>query len=166
MKYVLGENAARFLREQMAKERAYRPAQPLPSREVRRDFAGGSGAPPFHFKYAHSVHTEEGETEPTHTVTIGEGAVQLGGFTHFIAAGNVSGMDEGTMWICVQVGLTDASGAFVAFDSVAALNSAQLDVTKYIFPIYKVTDYTVVLDYRPMPNAGVWEDETLVQVDE
>ena len=52
----------------------------------------------------------------------------------------------------------------MAYQSTSALNAAQLDVTKYIFPIYKVTDYAVVLDYRPMPNAGVWEDETLVSV--
>ena len=54
--------------------------------------------------------------------------------------------------------------SFVAFSSTSDINSAQLDVTKYIFPIYKVTDYAVVLDYRPMPNAGVWEDETIVDL--
>lgn len=162
MKYVLGESAARFLREQMAKERAYKPAQPLPSREVRRDFAGGGGSPPFHFKYQHSSATSGGTT--THTVTIGEGAVQLGGFTHFVSSGSVSGMASGTVWICVQIALSSGAGSFVAYQSTSALNAAQLDVTKYVFPIYKVTDYAVVLDYRPMPNAGVWEDETLVSV--
>lgn len=179
-KYVLGENAARFLRDQMANARGYTPAQPLRPREVKRDFAGGGGSgPPFHFRYSHSVETEEGETQPTHTVTIGEGAVQLGGFTVFSAGGTVSGMGAGTKWICVQVALTSGSGSsgsgasgstpagtttFVAFSSTADINSAQLDVTKYIFPIYKVTDYAVVLDYRPMPNAGVWEDETIVDL--
>ena len=162
MKYVLGEGAARFLREQMAKDRSYKPAQPLPSREVRRDFAGGGGSPPFHFKYRHSSATSGGTT--THTVTIGEGAVQLGGFTHFIDGGSMSGLTNGTNWICVQIALSNGTGSFVAYQSTAALNAAQLDVTKYIFPIYKVTDYAVVLDYRPMPNAGVWEDETLVSV--
>lgn len=174
-KYVLGENAARFLRDQMANARGYTPAQPLRPREVKRDFAGGGGSgPPFHFRYSHEVETAEGESQPTHTVTIGEGAVQLGGFTVFVAGGTVSGMGDGTKWICVQVALTSGSGSsgstpagtttFVAFSSTSDLNSAQLDVTKYIFPIYKVTDYAVVLDYRPMPNAGVWEDETIVDL--
>ena len=180
MKYVLDENAARFLRELMAKERGYKPAQPLRPREVKRDFAGGGGSgPPFHFRYSHVVETAEGESQPTHTVTIGEGAVQLGGFTVFAAGGTVSGMGDGTKWICVRVALTSGSGSsgsgssgstpagtttFVAFSSTSDINSAQLDVTKYIFPIYKVTDYAVVLDYRPMPNAGVWEDETIVDL--
>lgn len=119
---------------------------------------GGGGGSRFHFAY--SAETGEGST----TVTIGEGAVQLGGFTHFIASGNVNYMGSGTQWICVVVDLSDGSGRFVAYSNVSALNAAQLDVSKYVFPIYKVVDYEVVLDYRPLPNAGVWEDETLVQV--
>ena len=51
-------------------------------------------SPPFHFKYQHSSATSGGTT--THTVTIGEGAVQLGGFTHFIDGGSVSGLTNGT----------------------------------------------------------------------
>lgn len=163
MNYVLSERAAKWIEAQMAKSRGYRPAEAAPSRLVRRGAAGGgTGGPPFHFKYTHTATTEGGQT--THTVTIGEGAVQLGGFTHFVASGAVSGMASGTVWVCVQIALSSGTGSFVAYSSTAALNTAQLDVTKYIFPIYKVTDYAVVLDYRPMPNAGVWEDETLVSV--
>lgn len=162
MNYVLSERAARWLEREMAKSASYNASAQSPSRLVRRDFAGGGGSPPFHFRYQHSSATSGGTT--THTVTIGEGAVQLGGFTHFVSSGSVSGMASGTVWICVQIALSSGTGSFVAYQSTAALNAAQLDVTKYIFPIYKVTDYAVVLDYRPMPNAGVWEDETLVSV--
>ena len=163
MKYVLGESAARFLREQMVKDRSYKPAQPLPSREVRRDFAGVASAPAakFHFKYTHEESSSGGQT--THTVTIGEGAVQIGGFTIFASQGTVaSGLTSGTCYICAQVVLSTGAVSFVGYASTSAIQSAQLDMTKYIFPLYKLNDYAVVLDYRPMPNAGVWEDETLV----
>ena len=30
-------------------------------------------------------------------------------------------------------------------------------MTKYIFPIYKLVNGEVAVDYRPMPNAGCWE---------
>ena len=162
MNYVLTEKTAQWLRTQMAKSRGYHPAPAAPSRLLRRDAVGGTGGPAFHFKYSHTASTSGGQT--THTVTIGEGAVQLGGFTHFVASGTVANMAGGTVWVCVQVALGTGTGSFVAFQSTVALNTAQLDVTKYIFPIYKVTDYAVVLDYRPLPNAGVWEDETIVSL--
>lgn len=46
---------------------------------------------------------------------------------------------------------------FVQYPTTQALNNAQGDLTKYIFPIYKVVDGEIAVDYRPMPNAGCWE---------
>lgn len=46
---------------------------------------------------------------------------------------------------------------FVAFSTTQQLNAAQGDMTKYIFPIYKLVNGEVAVDYRPMPNAGCWE---------
>lgn len=111
----------------------------------------------FHFKYTHTVETEEGETEPTHTVSIGEGVVQIGGYTYFAQGGTVSNMDGGTRYVCAVVSLPGGSVTFNAYASTTALNSAQSDMSKYIFPLYKVVDYAVEVDYRPMPNAGCWE---------
>ena len=158
MNYVLTESTARWLREQMTRSRGYTAAAQTPSRQIKRDFGGAPAAQPkFHFKYTHTVETEEGETEPTHTVTIGEGAVQIGGYTYFAAEGEVSGMGDGTEYVCCVVTLGTGGVTFVAYASTAALNTAQSDMTKYIFPLYKVVDYKVELDYRPMPNAGCWE---------
>ena len=162
MNYVLSQKAARWLEAQMAKSASYQPATAAPSRLVRRDMAGGGGgSPAFHFKYSHTATTSGGQT--THTVTIGEGAVQLGGFTIFASQGTVaSGLTSGTCYVCASVALSTGTVSFVGYSSTSAIQSAQLDMTKYIFPLYKLNDYAVVLDYRPMPNAGVWEDETLV----
>lgn len=158
MNYVLTESTARWLREQMARSRGYSAAAQTPSRQIKRDFGGAPAAQPkFHFRYTHTVETEEGEIEPTHTVTIGEGAVQIGGYTYFSAGGSVANMGSGTVYVCAVVTLGSGGVMFAAYASAAALNTAQSDMTKYIFPLYKVVDYKVELDYRPMPNAGCWE---------
>lgn len=149
MKYVLGENAARFLREQMAKDRNYKPAQPLPSREVRRDFAGGvSSKPKFHFAFKPGASS----------ISIGEGAVQIGGYTYFVAEqALVEDISSGTWYVCVRVALAMGTATFTAFGSTSALQAAQADMAYYVFPLYRTVDGVVDLDYRPMPNAGSWE---------
>ena len=158
MNYVLSEKSAAWLRRQMAKDRGYKPATAAPSRLVRREAAGGTGNPAFHFKYTHSVEAaEEAGGDPTHTVTIGEGAVQIGGYTYFAQGGTVSNMDDGTRYVCAVVSLPGGSVTFNAYASTTDLNSAQSDMSKHIFPLYKVVDYAVKVDYRPMPNAGCWE---------
>ena len=158
MNYVLSEKSAAWLRRQMAKDRGYKPATAAPSRLVRRDSTGGTRNPAFHFKYTHTVEAaEEAGGDPTHTVTIGEGAVQIGGYTYFAAEGDVEDMDDGTQYVCAVVELGTGAVTFAAYASTSALNTAQSDMTKYIFPLYKVVDYAVALDYRPMPNAGCWE---------
>ena len=156
MKYLLSEKCAQWLRKQMAKDRSYHPAAAAPSRLVRRDTSGGvGGTASFHFKYSHSTATSGGQT--THEVTIGEGAVQIGGYTYFASGGAVANMGDGTKYVCAVVAISSGAVTFAAYASTSALNTAQSDMAKYIFPLYKVVDYAVVLDYRPMPNAGCWE---------
>lgn len=106
----------------------------------------------FHFGY-----NKEDDGEGGVTVTIDDGVVQIGGYTYFVSHGEVANMGEGTQYVCVEVSLGNGAATFKAYASPAALNTAQSDMTKYIFPLYKVVDYAVALDYRPMPNAGCWE---------
>ena len=115
----------------------------------------GDGAPTFHFRFSTSTTTTNGETSTS--ASIGEGAVQIGGYTYFSGGGTISGMDGGTKYVCAVVSLPGGSVTFNAYASTTALNSAQSDMSKYIFPLYKVVDYAVEVDYRPMPNAGCWE---------
>lgn len=105
----------------------------------------------FHFGYTKT--TSSGET----TVTIGEGVVNIGGYAYFSAGGTVANMGSGTQYVCAVVTLASGSVTFAAYSSTSALNTAQSDMSKYIFPLYKVVDYNVEIDYRPMPNAGCWE---------
>ncbi len=156
MKYVLSERAARWVERKMAEDRSYKPATGAPSRLVRRDMAGGTkGEPAYHFKYSHTQSTSGGQT--THTVTIGEGAVQIGGYTYFSAGGTATTVTSGTCYLCAVVALASGTVTFKGYATTAALNTAQADMTKYIFPLYKLVDYAVDVDYRPMPNAGCWE---------
>ena len=155
MNYVLTERSMQWLREQMARTRGYTPATQTPSRQVRRDTSSATGTPHYHFRYNHSASTSGGQT--THTVAIGEGAVQIGGYTYFSPGGSVANMGSGTQYVCVVVTLASGAISFAAYASTSALNTAQSDLSKYIFPLYKVVDYSVMLDFRPMPNAGCWE---------
>lgn len=154
-KYVLGESAARFLREQMANARGYQPAQPLPSRQLKRDVSMSTGGPNYHLRYIVSTQTNNGTT--TTTYSIGEGAVQIGGYTYFTAGGSIANIGSGVQYVCAVVDLSTGTVAFAAYASTALLNVAQSDMSKYIFPLYRLVDYVVELDYRPMPNAGCWE---------
>lgn len=106
----------------------------------------------FHFSY-----NKEDDGNGGTTVTIGDGAVQIGGYTYFVEHDEVDNMSGGTQYICVVVNLAGGSATFRAYASTAALNQAQGDMSKYIFPLYKVVDYAITMDYRPMPNAGSWE---------
>lgn len=105
----------------------------------------------FHFGYTKTA------SNGTTTVTIAEGVVNIGGYSYFAAGGVVAGMGNGTQYVCAVVALSSGSVSFAAYASPAALNMAQSDMTRYIFPLYKVVDYDVEVDYRPMPNAGCWE---------
>lgn len=155
-KYVLGENAARFLREQMANARGYQPAQPLPSRQLKRDMSTTStGGPNFHLRFIVETETDNGTT--TTTYSIGEGAVQIGGYTYFTAGGEIANLGSGTQYVCAVVALGAGTVTFAAYASTALLNVAQSDMSKYIFPLYRLNNYSVEMDYRPMPNAGCWE---------
>ena len=63
-------------------------------------------------------------------------------------------------YVCAEVSLADGSAGSVVFkgyNSISALATAQRDLSKYIFPLYKTQNYAVEVDYRPMPNAGCWE---------
>ena len=113
-------------------------------------FDGGDGAR-FHFAY--SKQTANGST----TASIGEGVVQIGGYSYFSGGGTISGMGGGTRYVCAVVTISSGGVSFVAYQTTGAINTAQGDLTKYIFPLYKTVDYIVAVDYRPMPNAGVWE---------
>lgn len=155
MKYVLSESSAQWLREQMARSRGYTAATPTPSRQIKRDFASGTGAPKFHFKFSTTTTTSGGTT--TTTATVGEGAVQIGGYTYFAAGGTVANMGSGTQYVCVVVTLATGAVTFAAYSSTSALNTAQSELSRYIFPLYKVVDYAIALDYRPLPQAGCWE---------
>lgn len=106
----------------------------------------------FHFAY-----NKDDDGNGGTTVTIGDGAVQIGGYTYFAEHGGVADMGDGTQYVCVVVTLATGSVSFRAFGSTTALNAAQADMSKYIFPLYKVVDYAIAMDYRPMPNAGSWE---------
>lgn len=105
----------------------------------------------FHFAYSKTVENN------TTTVTIGEGVVNIGGYSYFSGGGTVSNMGGGTKYICAVVALGAGTVTFAAYASTSAINSAQSDMSKYIFPLYKTVDYVIVLDFRPMPNAGCWE---------
>ena len=111
------------------------------------------GAIKFLFAYSYEYDADEDET----TVTIGEGAVQVGGYTYFSQGGTATTVTSGTCYLCAVVALGSGTVSFKGYATPAALNTAQSDMTKYIFPLYKLLDYNVVLDYRPMPNAGCWE---------
>ena len=105
----------------------------------------------FHFAYT----VNDASNPPV--VHIGDGAVQIGGYTYFAGGGNVSNMGSGTRYICAVVALGSGTVTFKAYSSTTALRTEQSDMTKYIFPLYKVDDYEVELDYRSLPNAGCWE---------
>ena len=105
----------------------------------------------FHFAY--SKQTENGST----TVEIGEGVVNIGGYSYFSGGGTVSDMGSGTKYVCAVVALSAGTVTFKAYASTTAVRTAQSDMSKYIFPLYKTVDYVVAVDYRPMPNAGCWE---------
>ena len=155
MNYVLTESTMQWLREQMARSRGYTPAAQTPSRQVKRDTSMPTGQPHYHLRFISTTQTSNGQT--TTTYSIGEGAVQIGGYTYFTAGGTITGMGSGTRYVCAVVTLASGTVAFAAYASTSALQTAQSDLTKYIFPLYKVVDYSVALDYRPMPNAGCWE---------
>ena len=105
----------------------------------------------FHFAYIATI--ASGGT----SVAIGEGVVNIGGYSYFAAGGTVSNMGSGTRYICAVVALGSGAVTFAAYSSTSDINTAQSDMSKYVFPLYKVIDYVVTVDYRPMPNAGCWE---------
>lgn len=106
----------------------------------------------FHFKWGTEL---SGETKYG---KVGEGVVQIGGYSCFSGGGRVDNCTSADNWVCVNVDLvSQPSLSFVAYDSISALNYAQGDHSKYVFPLYKVRNWAVVVDYRPMPNAGCWE---------
>jgi hypothetical protein len=107
----------------------------------------------FHFKLKAEYDSENEEA----TYSIGEGAVQIGGYTYFSSGGEIGDVSSGTMYVCVVVSLSVGGVSFAVYSDMAALNSAQGDHSKYIFPIYKLVDGKIAVDYRPMPNAGCWE---------
>ena len=155
MKYVLSDSTARFLRELKAKAGGYQAAAPTPPRQLKRDTSTVSGTPKFHFRYTTAAETSGGQT--TTTASIGEGVVQIGGYSYFTAGGTVANMGSGTRYVCVVVTLASGAVSFAAYATTAALNLAQSDLSTYIFPLYKVVDYVVSVDYRPLPQAGCWE---------
>ena len=111
----------------------------------------------FHFRWSTTLSGEE-ETA-TKIGHISEGVVQIGGYSYFSNGGDVPDVLSGTYLICVKCNLGSGvnSMEFVKYSDLSSLNSAQGDLSKYIFPLYKINDGEVIVDYRPMPNAGCWE---------
>lgn len=112
----------------------------------------------FHFAWSTSL---SGSGQNIVTVAhIGEGVVQIGGYSYFSGGGDVQDLLSTQQYVCAEVSLADGSAGSIAFkgyNSISALVTAQRDLSKYIFPLYKTQNYKVVVDYRPMPNAGCWE---------
>lgn len=109
----------------------------------------------FHFDWSSTL---SGEGEPTKVGHISEGVVQIGGYSYFSGGGDVPGVLSGTYYVCAKCNLGGSlTISFEKYADLSALNSAQGDLSKYIFPLYKITDGEVVVDYRPLPNAGCWE---------
>lgn len=116
---------------------------------------GGGGGQPgskFHFAFITELVDEQAVRK------IGEGAVQIGGYTYFVAEQQLAqDISSGTWYVCVRVELASGTAGFVAYNSTSALRSAQANMAYYIFPIYRTANGAVDLDYRPLPNAGSWE---------
>lgn len=112
----------------------------------------------FHFAWSTSL-SGSGQNRIT-TAHIGEGVVQIGGYSYFSGGGDVQNLLSTQQYVCAEVSLADGSAGSIAFkgyNSISALVTAQRDLSKYIFPLYKTQNYAVEVDYRPMPNAGCWE---------
>ena len=109
----------------------------------------------FHFNWSTTMSEVDPDVKIGH---ISEGVVQIGGYSYFSNGGEIVDLQSGTCYVCAKCNLGGSLAIeFQAYSDLSALNAAQGDLTKYIFPLYKVNDGEVVVDYRPMPNAGCWE---------
>ncbi len=152
MNYVLSEKSANWLKSQMEASRRYN-GKANPTRLVRRDDSMPINKTKFHFKLARNEDYPE-------KWDIGEGVVQIGGFTYwFDGASALETATSGKALICIKVTLTAGTSQAIAYGSgyVSQLLSDQADMRYYIFPLYLLEDNALILDYRPMPNAGCWE---------
>lgn len=110
------------------------------------------------FHFAWSTYLSGSSQNQVTVAHIGEGAIQIGGYSYFSDGGDVQDVLSGTYYVCAKCNLgTSVTIEFEKYNDLSALNAAQGDLTKYIFPLYKINDGEVVVDYRPMPNAGCWE---------
>lgn len=108
----------------------------------------------FHF----GIKIEHEDESSMAEITIGDGAVQIGGYTYFTDSERSTEINgDGEHIIAMKVGLGDRSFEIVDVPDMDSLNNMQDDMNFYIFPLYKIEDFKVVRDYRPMPNAGCWE---------
>lgn len=96
-------------------------------------------------------------------IYVGDGAVQIGGYTSFVSGSRVVDMpaspENRTGIVCVEVDLAfgDLPGTFRLYTDEEAVNAAQDDSGMFVSPLYKFDRGAVVLDYRPLPSLGSWE---------
>lgn len=155
MTYMLSEGAARKLRDLLRDPSALVPTNIGQTRKVRPDAGGGGrgGGGKFHFDIQVGQKDKDGKTP----VTVGEGLVQIGGYTYAAPEQTVHA-EDGEAILCVRVALPGGSCSCEWFASLDELNQAQDDMGYYIFPLAKFSEGRKVLDCRPLPQAGIWED--------
>ncbi|MBQ6007319.1 MAG: hypothetical protein IJL17_02185 [Kiritimatiellae bacterium] len=161
MNYVLGEQAAAWLRRAMgagyrgtaypARPRGRDESQPLP--------------PPFHFELERTV--EEGQP----VWTVGEGAVQDGKTTVWFEGGEVD--LEGGGEEIVYASLGDATGEGATGKEVTVgvvadadeLEALQQDTSATFWPLYYLVDGVITVDYRPLLGIGAGADPDEISID-
>lgn len=151
---MLSERAAEKLKKLLRDVGAVVPAKTSHVRKVRPDVPPGS-SPSFHF--ALRIAEDESSQSGGLTATVGEGAVQVGGYTYFHEEESISLSSDASGYLCVKTDLTSGAVSCQLYESAEALKTAQDDMAHYVFPIYRIDDGRKSMDYRPLPNAGCWE---------
>ena len=103
---------------------------------------------PFHF----NVDIHDGKAY------FSEGIVQVGGISYYVGEHELECDETSAYYVCVKVNLKNNTTEIYAEPSFGNINEAQKDMSYYIFPIYRILEGKVEVDYRPMPNAGCWEE--------
>lgn len=148
MAYLLSERAARGLSRLLSSG-----TQVGQTRRARPSGAAMVAGTRFHF--ATTIKKAQGAS--TYTVDVSGGAVQVGGYTVFVAGATGLAVPTTEQLLCVRVALEDMSGSLEFIAGNTALRAAQADMRYIIFPLYRFSDSNVSVDYRPIPTAGVWE---------
>ena len=107
-------------------------------------------------KFLFPLTIEKDDESGLKTATIGAGAVQIGGYTYFVGEQQITGLYE-DFYLCAVVNLPNGSVSMEQMESEEQIRQEQDDMDRFIVPLYKVSDGSVEIDYRPMPFAGTWE---------